>query len=374
MLEWTPAALQGLRRLPNLKRLAVALHLPLLEAAAPIQYPPLLHFVDLQLGCFKSQETHMYNGASTLHGLQSCASLTRLKLSLVSQFSINLSLLGQLQQLRHLAIDGFVERHYTPVTAEAIKSLPRLETLELRHSADEAWNANQHFENDWLPPFLWVPHQLQQLQYLLYDDALVCDLAFGNLLSSLRSLHHLQLPYTSHLVLPLLVSFLALQSLLLCVHADLEQEEEPGPIAAAVVHVFDHHGHARLSAIVPHLTHCSLTELDLGKVACDEQAVAALCESQPLLRSLFLADAALTPSSLLPLSTLRELQLFGLDLTSHSDGLPQLFEQIVQCKTLQHLALKEIAPALSESQQQQLQPPSALLPQLTSFVYTSRED
>ena len=371
-LEWTPAALQRLHLVHNLKQLSIALHLPLIQAAEPIQYPLRLQSVDLMLGCSASEVHRTFTGESCLRGLLSCTSLTRLTLRLVAPFNIVLPLLGQLKQLRRLSMYANEYRFYTADMMQALKTLPQLEMLELRHLSENG-DGPSSWKSDWMVPLLTAPHQLQHLRRLKFDDGL-WDVPTGMLLSSLHSLTALDLrPFADYRLLPLLSSFPQLRSLSLHLssytHLNQEDEEDVDPADPAVVAagelVFDR-GVARLSAIVPHLAHCSLTHLCFDRVRCDDTSLAALCASQPRLEVLYLNQSLV--ASLLPLSTLTQLRSFGIDFAEHTDE-PHSFNQLIRCKMLDSLYLSGATPDWSESQQQQLHPPSSLLPHLQQFFF-----
>lgn len=355
----------GFQSLSSLTSIDVSLSVE--TEAELISYPPRLSTAKIELTC-ADPEVDGLHAAFVLSGFAFCSSLTRLELKLVD-VPLVLTSIGSLKQLHHLAIDGFGMLHYTPATLHAIKTLPMLETLAIVYTADEMfWVNSNDLDPLWLTPLLTAPHQLQRLQSLHVDSFDLWDNDFClQLLPSLASLTQLQPYLTSALALPVLAAFRQLQTLHLAFDAvtDIDAHENNEEVDAA------YDGCVRLAVIVPHLTHCSLTELALTSVACDETSLVELCTLQPLLQVLHLKEAAV--DSLQPLAMLPLLQQLTVDLTLYSQ-VPDLFDQICQCKMLQRLKLKNIDPPLSEVQKRLLHSlsPSAPLPQLRTFMCINR--
>lgn len=253
----------GFSALSNLTAIDITLQsdvMPFSEGQSAIQYPPQLATAKIEFASCDPSDEPTAHVAIALCGFASRPSLTRLELKLMDVPFV-LTSIGTVKQLRQLAIDGFVESHYTPATLHAIKTLPLLETLSLKHTADEWFNDNEDvFEPDWLIPLLTPPHQLAQLQSLDHGDFCLWDNDFVlQQLPSLASLTRLRSLYTSMVALPALAAFPLLQNLQLSFSSSLDfelHEENEDELEL----VYDH-GRARLSILVPHLAHCSLTEL-----------------------------------------------------------------------------------------------------------------
>lgn len=148
------------------------------------------------------------------------------------------------------------------------------------------------------------------------------------------------------LALPTLSAFPKLRTLHLEFDGSLDLDLHDA--AHDVVAAYDDGGCLRLSVLVPRLTHCSLIELCLTRIACDGESLATLCKSHPLLQVLHLHTAVLT--SLQPLTTLPQLAGLTVGLQPHSVQPPAVFDQVCACKSLQVLELtdlRKLCPRLS---------------------------
>lgn len=128
----------------------------------------------------------------------------------------------------------------------------------------------------------------------------------------------------------------------------------------------------RASVLLPHLVHCSLTELTIEDAAFAEGDIASLCAAQPQLEKLVLAGVA--ANGLQGLSRLRSvLRTFELTLSrDRPSDVPTLFDEIRQMTALTSLSLHEISPPLAEKTISAIMPPSSMLPLLTQFASSPR--
>lgn len=350
--KWSPASLCVLsQQLAGLRSIRLQLDLAQFEdPSAVVAFPPRLQSAEFDLGLWTLKDTDVecsLDATSLLRGLLSCAWLTRLEMRIIKgDIPVDLTALADLQQLQDLTICGCIDTHFTAAALEAIKTMPlsSLSLLPLRSDA----NDDGLWEMSWLDPLTEPPHALERsLQsFAIHSLKLFEDMM--DRLSSMRSLTALTPDFIAVGALPDLESFTKLRTLHLTFDGDLDlethdgQDDDDDPEAYALW--FDELDRVRAAAFLPHLVHCSLTALKISSASFAEGDLVALCNSQP---------------------ALQQLELDSVDL-SEVRGFAPLTQ-------LERLTIKELWTALSEQQQIALKPPSALLPRLSSFQYSSRD-
>ena len=371
IIPWSVLDLMMLQQLPQLRRihgLRVELATDSDADDLAFTFPPLLESADLHLS-FDYQlaeddddfdefdddlaQTHL------LRALWPCRSLTQLSITLRPECRLSIEALLDLPTLQILAFDiesasdeNDEQVCFDEEQMSVVKQLPNLRRLTLRDSRRDL-QLGDLFMNGWPRWLCSLPHRLQQLQEL--------DLSRLSLRPEHVELLHIGLPALTalepdsihHPALILLPKFASrLRTLNLRVDIGF----------AAVVGA---------SLFLPHLTPCSrLTELTLCDCAFSEAEAETLCRALPDLKVLELQTVGWP--SFEPLRHLPQLESFSLQRATGADfPLHMVAEHFAPLKRLRALSLIAMngdpdSPAIAA-----LRPPSALLPALVHFRFTS---
>ena len=367
MNAWNPVDLRQLERLPHITVIdPMLIQLQDLFSiasshASRICFPPQLQSVHLCVAFCLSDDDDEDEAdqafQAVLDSLSACNSLTEVKLTAITEsIPWDLTPLLEFKQLRRLAIKGWPETHYGVLQMAVVKRIATLQSLELL-PYDGYEDEDIFVPPSWLAALCQPPHQLQQLEDLNLSRVWLFQ---TDQLQHLPALTTLEPAFLSISALAGLASFPHLRRLRLALEASLD-----GDLGELVAEdMLDDRGYARASLFLPHLRCTGLQKLEVRECVFSKEEALALCRLLPQLTELSLADVDWP--SLEPLCHLTQLTSLSLDVARLAP-LGLSIQHLQPLQQLQSLTLEQIYPPLDAATVAALQPPSALMPSLTSF-------